>query len=409
MELDSSSSVDALKQILLGAQSDLLYFASMNLSPDQLARKIVGYCCKFPQFEHALIVFQSGYRLCDENFPISEKTLNERHDEESRREMCALFERFQSQTVSKYEGPIDSAPLRKIIGEDVLNLFKGVPLLAARVVWRNYRAIGLIVCFGNDRAQFIREEELFLKHVAETLGLKLRSLISQYFGEKFKCNLVSRTSPFVEGRRRVAALFCDLRNFTPFTSLFQGEARVTDGLQTYFKEAERVIFEHEGMLDKFIGDGIMALFGVTARSDGDFKEAVRHACDTAKELQQVFKRIKKDSFAKMLEDRSEYLDLQIGIGIDVGTALLGFFGGQYNKSYSAIGDSINTSARLESLAGKEYEDGPGRVLSNVLVGAAAYRLLPDEYRRINFEREPVLLQVKGKPLKIEAYEMKYSS
>lgn len=140
-------------------------------------------------------------------------------------------------------------------------------------------------------------------------------------------------------RQKVTALFADVRNFTTLSENSTPEL-IVSLLNRYFSMVSEIIFRHGGTLDKYIGDGLMALFGAPYVNELDAVQAVRAAV----EMQRAMVR-----FAEQLE--SENLPpISIGIGINTGQAIVGYIGSETRLDYTAIGDTINTAARLESLA-----------------------------------------------------------
>jgi adenylate cyclase len=140
-------------------------------------------------------------------------------------------------------------------------------------------------------------------------------------------------------RQLVTALFADVRGFTTLSESSTPE-QVVHLLNRYFSVASEVIFQHGGTLDKYIGDGLLALFGAPYESEQQATQAVRAAIA----LQRCM-----PAFNAELE--SEGLPtLAIGIGINTGQAIVGYIGSETRLDYTAIGDAINTAARLEGQA-----------------------------------------------------------
>jgi adenylate cyclase len=142
--------------------------------------------------------------------------------------------------------------------------------------------------------------------------------------------------------REITVLFCDLRGFTtlsehrlPFDVVFL--------LNSYFAEMGRAIEGAGGRIDKFIGDGIMALFGV----DSDAHTAARQALAAAAAMSRAMDRLNRTLAHELAEP------LRIGIGLHAGTVVLGEMGHGAVMPLTAIGDCVNTASRLESLT-KEH-------------------------------------------------------
>ena len=149
-------------------------------------------------------------------------------------------------------------------------------------------------------------------------------------------------------RRRISVLFCDIRGFTSISENLPPE-KVVQLLNEYFESMVEVVFRNKGTLDKFIGDGMMVIFG--APDDDPYQE--ENALKAAVEMQAELRKL-ADKW------RPEGLNLRIGIGINSGPAIVGNIGSSQRMEYTAIGDTVNLASRLES-ATKEL--GVGILLS----------------------------------------------
>lgn len=147
---------------------------------------------------------------------------------------------------------------------------------------------------------------------------------------------------FLGGKKRdVAVLFVDIRGFTTLSESLEPE-QVVDILNGYLELTTRCIFRHGGTLDKFVGDATMAVFN----SPFDTEDYEYKAILTAWDIVQGGNHIEK-----------EYLDrygkqIGFGVGINCGPAVVGNIGCDFRMDYTAIGDTVNTAARLESNAPK---------------------------------------------------------
>jgi len=151
-------------------------------------------------------------------------------------------------------------------------------------------------------------------------------------------NLVDQgiTQELTQGRTaQVTILFSDIRNFTTLSEKHTA-AEVVELLNQYFSSQVRVIFRHQGTLDKFIGDAIMAFWGEPVNSERHAMDAVEAALDMADAVE-VFKR---DFGAP---------DFDIGIGIHTGEVVAGAIGSDARYDYTIIGDAVNLASRIEGL------------------------------------------------------------
>ncbi|KTC79569.1 fused adenylate cyclase/two component hybrid sensor/regulator [Legionella cherrii] len=138
---------------------------------------------------------------------------------------------------------------------------------------------------------------------------------------------------------KITVMFSDLRNFTPLSEAIPGETLVSL-LNNYFSKMVPVIEKYQGIVDAFIGDAIMVIFGAPYSSGNDSLRAI--AC--ALEMQQVLKKLNQANKKKNLPQ------LEMGIGINTGVAVVGNVGSKKRMQYSAIGSSVNLSSRIQDLS-----------------------------------------------------------
>jgi adenylate cyclase len=137
----------------------------------------------------------------------------------------------------------------------------------------------------------------------------------------------------------ITVLFADIRGFTRLSEHASPE-KVVLLLNRYFSVMSEIIFTRGGTLDKFIGDGLMALFGAPYTSPHDASDAITAAI----EMQRAVKQIEIELRASGLGE------ISIGIGLHTGEATVGYIGSDRRSEYTAIGDTVNVSSRLESHA-----------------------------------------------------------
>jgi class 3 adenylate cyclase len=143
------------------------------------------------------------------------------------------------------------------------------------------------------------------------------------------------------GSRRIATiLFSDIRNFTPLTERSEPE-EVVRLLNTYFTAMVRIVFKYGGTLDKFLGDGLMAVFAVPF----DLPDAEQRAVATALEMVEWVEAFNQQAgFGPTSPNR-----LQIGIGIATGPVVAGNIGSVERMEFTCIGDTVNFASRLEGV------------------------------------------------------------
>lgn len=135
--------------------------------------------------------------------------------------------------------------------------------------------------------------------------------------------------------RQATVLFSDIRGFTATSERLAPQALVSM-LNEYFEIMVDIIFQHEGTLDKFVGDEIMAVWGAPVHQDDHTERAVRAALDMMKAL---------DDFNRFRVANGED-PIRVGCGINCGEVVAGYMGSTRTLSYTVIGDTVNTAARL---------------------------------------------------------------
>ena len=140
----------------------------------------------------------------------------------------------------------------------------------------------------------------------------------------------------------ITILFCDIRGFTSMSEKMPAQ-EVVRMLNDYFELMVDIVFEHNGILDKFIGDAIMALWGAPVRRSDD----ALHAVQAAVEMQ---KKIAEFNAARVSQGKEP---IRAGIGVHTGTVVVGNMGSSKALSYTAIGDGVNLASRLCSIAKAE--------------------------------------------------------
>ncbi|MFZ5944789.1 MAG: CHASE2 domain-containing protein [Bacillota bacterium] len=181
-------------------------------------------------------------------------------------------------------------------------------------------------------------------------------------------------------RKEISVLFVDIRGFTPLSEKAQPE-EVVFILNEYLNLTAQSIFKYEGTLDKFIGDATMAIFNAPLDVEDHAFKAVQAAW--------AMKEGSKALETKLLEKFGR--TVHFGIGVNTGYAIVGNIGAEMRMDYTAIGDTVNTSARLESNA------KPGQIL----MSQATYDLVKDRVDVISLGE----IKVKGKEQGVTVYQL----
>ncbi|AUH73443.1 adenylate/guanylate cyclase domain-containing protein [Legionella sainthelensi] len=180
----------------------------------------------------------------------------------------------------------------------------------------------------------------------------------------------------------ITILFSDIKNFTTISESTSPQKLMTY-LSDYFQSMTEAVIQHEGTLDKYIGDAVMALWNAPSK---DVEHAF-HACETARvmleRLQILNQKHKNDGFP----------EFKIRIGIHTGEAIVGNVGSEDRLSYTALGDTVNLASRLESIS-KNYN-------TQIIVSHATFNHVSDKFL-FRFLDE---VAVRGKQESIAIYEL----
>lgn len=214
-----------------------------------------------------------------------------------------------------------------------------------------------------------------LRSTSEESRNRLQSSIPPALAEK-----ITEARKQIEGERRtVTVLFADISGFTPLSEKLDPE-EVYNLIDSTLKAFIDEIYKHEGTLDKFMGDGVMALFGAPVAHEDDSARAVRAALG----MQTALAHINED-----LETRLG-VPLRVRIGLNSGTVVVGSVGTDLRMDYTALGDTVNVASRLQGVA------EPG----TILVSRPVY----EECKPLFEFRELGTIRVKGRVEPVEIFE-----
>ncbi len=232
--------------------------------------------------------------------------------------------------------------------------------------------------------QFLTER--FQRTQAMAERAQIMSLFSRYVAPEVAAEIWKRRDEVIlAGEERVATvLFSDIRSFTA-TSAGKPSREVLTWLNQYFTAMDEVIAAEGGFLNKFIGDGLMVLFGVPLSRS--VEDDATHAVTAALRMLEKVKELNLTQ-----SPQSAFASLRIGIGIHTGPLICGNIGSHNRLEYSAIGDSVNLASRLESL-NKEFH-------TRIVLSEATYQLVS---HRFSGFRELGLVPVRGFEDKIRLY------
>ncbi len=212
---------------------------------------------------------------------------------------------------------------------------------------------------------------------------RLKSTMSRYMDPGIADKLVASGAEMLGGQNVEATImFSDIRGFTTLTEQLGAQGTVAL-LNEYFTLMVDCIQNEEGMLDKFIGDAIMAAFGIPVGHEDDADRAVRAAIAMIKTL---------EIWNKQRQAEGK-LPVNIGIGLNTDNVVSGNIGSRKRMDYTIIGDGVNLASRLES-ACKQYG-------AKILVSEFTVNKLQGTYRKREIDR----VVVKGKTEPVGVYEI----
>lgn len=236
---------------------------------------------------------------------------------------------------------------------------------------------GLTLIFTDQSRERQLQEEMDTV-VEERRAIK--DMFSRYLSSEIVQTLTERPDLVKPGgdKKRATIFFADIRGYTSFSETKPPEY-IIDVLNEYFSQAVEVIIRHKGYIDKFIGDAIMAAWGVPIFSE--MEDAVQ-AVSCAVELQEL---VHSDARTFFTGDAAS---LSVGIGMHTGDLVAGNLGSRRRMDYSVIGDTVNVASRLEGVAGR----------GEVVITETTRDLIGEHFKLE--EREPVRVKGKNEPIHI---------
>lgn len=242
-------------------------------------------------------------------------------------------------------------------------------------IWGRLIVLCLFAIFGSH-AQFTINER-------KKAGLKMErdAATRERFRRLFSPDLAEMV---VDGRlaveqggenRDVTVMFVDIRDFTALSRQVPA-ADMLKLLNEYYDLLVDIVFRYEGTVDKFMGDGMMVLWGAPVTHDDDAHRAVRAAVEIQKSI---------DTFNGRRSNRMPF-PIQAGIGINTGPVVAGYIGSSRTMSYSVVGDAVNAASRLCSAA------LPGEIVISEHTWKRVKSIVP------SYSREPVDAKGQSTPL-----------
>ena len=267
----------------------------------------------------------------------------------------------------------------------ILNPLKNLTDASKRIQSGDYKTrvgivtadeLGVLADSFNDMADSLAEKDFMRDTFGKVVDPEVRDYLMSGAGRESLGNALGGET------RDVTVLFCDIRSFTALSEKMEA-SKVVYLLNRYFTALGKCITAHHGIINKYIGDAIMAIFGAPVASQNSTKDAFEAAVDMRRALEEVNKSFEAEGLPQ----------LKFGIGIHTGPVFAGTIGAESRMEYTVIGDTVNTASRLESLC-KNYT-------SDLLLSEAAAEKIRKEVE-LKFVADA---EIRGKtePMKVYTY------
>ena len=322
---------------------------SSKLSFEEISQQVISLAAMIQGVERGFVM------LFDEDGEVMQQSeVVYRTPEHSAEQPHIMLSKSVLETIRKERQPIlidDLSSDDRFSGSESLKI-SGLrsamcaPLLGAK------RLLGMVYVDNMDKAGAFTQEELnVFALVAAQAGAAMDNAIAhrkiaqqaeqrlalERFLAPEVADMVAANPQIKLGgvNQKVSVMFADIRGFTQFSEHTE-PARVVEVLNEYFTRVSDVILDNHGMIDKYIGDAVMAVFGAPISKGNDAANAVRSAI----QIQKLVEEMNRDARAR------GWPELAVGIGINTGTVIAGNIGSPRRLDYTVVGDAVNIAARL---------------------------------------------------------------
>jgi adenylate cyclase len=219
--------------------------------------------------------------------------------------------------------------------------------------------------------------------VEEKEKRRVRGAFQQYLNGEVIRRLLENPDLVKPRKTEITVMFSDIRGFTTISEKLDAQ-ELAILLNEYLTDMTRIVFRHHGTLDKYIGDAVMAFWGAPIEDASHATQGCHAALEMIARLAEMQKKWRAEGRPV----------LDIGVGLCTGVASVGEMGSDLHKGYTALGDTVNLSSRLEGL-NKEYA-------THILLSDSTYAAVEDP---LLVFREVDLIRVKGKLQPVTLYEL----
>jgi class 3 adenylate cyclase len=219
------------------------------------------------------------------------------------------------------------------------------------------------------------------------------TVLKRYFDPKVFSKIDNNPELLSLKSRTVTIAFWDIRGFSRACEILKAHPQaISEFLKDYFQLASTIIFKHNGILDKFIGDGIMAIFGALNGRDAEGIEDAAFAANAALELKSEFQILLNQWIDRWKFYSAQIIDIGLGCGLHTGECLVGNAGTEIRDQFTALGADVNLASRIEGRTGK----------SQILVSASTNHRLSGSF---SFENRGVINDIKNIPGDYPVFEL----
>ncbi|MBF0308031.1 MAG: adenylate/guanylate cyclase domain-containing response regulator [Magnetococcales bacterium] len=175
--------------------------------------------------------------------------------------------------------------------------------------------------------------------------------LRRYFDPRLFETIERDPSLLKDDRKVVTICFWDIRGFSRLCESLKAHPRLISAfLREYSELGAKTIFAHDGLLDKFIGDGIMALFGVLNHKDDEGRSDAKSAVQAARQLREAFEKLLPIWMERWSLYTADRIDIGLGCGIHTGEVIVGNVGTTFRDQFTALGPPVNFASRIEARA-----------------------------------------------------------
>jgi len=229
---------------------------------------------------------------------------------------------------------------------------------------------------------FVYVSEIGYKYSIEKKGrLEIKNAFSKYVSSNVVSEIIKNPSKLKLGgdKEEITVFFSDIRGFTAISGKMKPE-KLVHFMNEYLSAMTKIVLNHNGVVDKYIGDAIMAFWGAPIKIKNHAEIACQASLDMLEELKHLNKRLQKEG----------YPEIKIGIGLNTGEAVIGNMGSYERFDYTAMGDTINLGSRLEN---KTKELGVSIIISESTKKAAGNKFITKKLGKVKIEgkEKPVMI------------------